>query len=248
MTDENSSGTTTVILPVVFPGLYANSVDYWISNINPIMLAQIGVASVLAFSIIGAGWGIYNTGVSLVGAVLWKPEIRSKNLLSILFCEAIAIYGLIISMVLRSLVGDLPSSFTSSDGSYSLTPCDASTLPTFLQGGFAIFAAGVAVGLSCLASGVTVGVLGSGVCLAHADNSSLFVKLFICEIFAEAIALIALIAGIVVATSTSMKIDVPDCLCPYMCRDGYCRWVGGMFESLYEKYADELKNCPKVRE
>lgn len=248
MTDESNRDTTTVVLPVVFPGLYSDSVDYWISNINPIMLAQIGVASVLSFSIIGAGWGIYNTGVSLVGAVLWKPEIRSKNLLSILFCEAIAIYGLIISMVLRSLVGDLPSSYTDPEGGYSLTPCDASTLPTFLQGGFAIFAAGVAVGLSCLASGVTVGVLGSGVCLAHADNSSLFVKLFICEIFAEAIALIALIAGIVVATSTSMSIDVADCLCPYMCRNGYCKWVGGMFQSLYEQYSTELGNCPESLE
>jgi V-type H+-transporting ATPase 21kDa proteolipid subunit len=70
----------------------------WLSilaSISPYAWASTGVAMALGLSIIGAGWGIMLTGSSLLGAAVKSPRIRSKNLVSVIFCEATAIYGTI---------------------------------------------------------------------------------------------------------------------------------------------------------
>ena len=52
-----------------------------LTHMSPYGFANFGVAFGLGLSIVGAAWGIWLTGSSLVGAAVKAPRIRSKNLI-----------------------------------------------------------------------------------------------------------------------------------------------------------------------
>ena len=143
------------------------------------------------------------TGSSLVGAAVRVPRVKNKNLLryhqrerererwrnyknyyspflcSILFCEAAAIYGIILALTLTS----------------RLNRPEIITYSTRFTG-YTYFWSGLTVGFSNLICGVVVGLVGSGLVLADAENSTVFVRVLVVEIFASAIVLIGLIIGL----------------------------------------------------
>lgn len=68
------------------------------------------------------------------------PRITSKNLISIIFCEAVAIYGVIVAIILQTKLEHV----TAAQGLYTKANMAA---------GYAIFAAGLTCGLANLVCG-----------------------------------------------------------------------------------------------
>ena len=52
-----------------------------LSHIDPFAFAAMGTVLALTLCVIGAAWGIFITGSSIVGASVKAPRIRSKNLI-----------------------------------------------------------------------------------------------------------------------------------------------------------------------
>merc|ERR1712159_835722 len=188
-----ATGTATYPSVVAPSGGLTNPVlgDEWSSlfmSLDPTFLAFIGTSVALGFSVLGAAWGIFLTGSSLLGAAIKVPRIRSKNLISVIFCEALAIYGVIIAIISATKLdpkSTYQSWMESASGKTTPTYFGAGNVwdPQIMYCGYAVLASGITVGLANLFCGICVGVVGSSCAIADAQDYRMFVKMLIIEIF-----------------------------------------------------------------
>ncbi len=194
----------TAIFLLICVGLYYNltglgsrfDIGWVLATVSPYMWAGLGVGLAVSLSILGAAWGIFLVGSSILGAGVMAPRIKTRNLISIIFCEAVAIYGIVMAILMFQRVSFATLEELTVNGQYTAKA---------LTAGYALFSAGLGVGVTNVACGISVGIVGSGAALADAQNASLFVKVLIIEIFASVIGLFGVIVGIIIATKAEFQ-------------------------------------------
>merc|ERR1712014_165333 len=110
-----------------------------------------------------------------------RPDMVMRSIIPVVMAGVLGIYGLITAVIING-------KFTSPGGYTAFE-------------GYAHFGAGLTVGLSSLAAGMAIGIVGDAGVRANAQQPRLFVGMILILIFAEALGLYGLIVGLVVASS-----------------------------------------------
>ncbi|KAJ3564426.1 hypothetical protein NP233_g8302 [Leucocoprinus birnbaumii] len=171
---------TLLLLYLLFTGRF--NIGEFLQESSPYAWGATGIGLCIGLSVLGAGWGIFITGSSILGGGVRSPRITTKNLISIIFCEVVAIYGVIIGIVYSGNVQAVPDELLYTRSNFFT--------------GFALFWGGLTVGVCNLLCGICVGVTGSTAALADAADPDLFVKILVVEVFGSILGLFGLIVGL----------------------------------------------------
>ncbi|XP_064110174.1 V-type proton ATPase 16 kDa proteolipid subunit c [Macrobrachium nipponense] len=139
-----------------------------------------GATSAMVFSALGAAYGTAKSGVGIAAMSVMRPELIMKCIIPVVMAGIIAIYGLVVAVL---IAGKLEESYS-------------------LYHGFVHFGAGLAVGLSGLAAGFAIGIVGDAGVRGTAQQPRLFVGMILILIFAEVLGLYGLIVAIYLYTKT----------------------------------------------
>jgi len=139
-----------------------------------------GAASAMIFSALGAAYGTAKSGTGIAAMAVMRPELIMKSIIPVVMAGIIAIYGLVVAALIANDI-KAPPAYT-------------------LFKSFVHLGAGLSVGLSGLAAGFAIGIVGDAGVRGTAQQPRLFVGMILILIFAEVLGLYGLIVALILST------------------------------------------------
>jgi len=136
-----------------------------------------GATSAMVFSAMGAAYGTAKSGTGIAAMAVMRPEAIMKSIIPVVMAGIIAIYGVVVAVLIAGQLEPAGEKYT-------------------LYKGFVHLGAGLSVGLSGLAAGYAIGVVGDAGVRGTAQQPRLFVGMILILIFAEVLGLYGLIVAI----------------------------------------------------
>lgn len=108
--------------------------------------AYMGITAAIVFANLGSAYGTAKTGVGICSMAVLRPELIFKSIIPVVMAGILGIYGLIVGVLLSMKIG---------------------TELTFIEG-YRLLGAGLCCGLSSLAAGLAIGIVGDAGVRANA--------------------------------------------------------------------------------
>ncbi|KAK5109883.1 v-type proton ATPase 16 kDa proteolipid subunit 2 [Meristemomyces frigidus] len=134
-------------------------------------LGMAGVAFAMIFGCIGAAYGTAKSGIGIAGVGTFRGDLIMKSLIPVVMSGIIAVYSLVVSVLIAGNMKPPPQKhYTLFEGCMHL-------------------ACGLSVGLTGLAAGYAIGVVGDAGVRAYMQQSRIFVGMVLILIFGEVLGL-----------------------------------------------------------
>jgi len=180
--------------------IYDTTVEGTSCPIYSSFFGVMGATAAMVFSALGAAYGTAKSGTGIAAMSVMRPELIMKSIIPVVMAGIIAIYGLVVSVLIAQGLNA---------GSYSLFK------------GFIDLGAGLSVGISGLAAGFAIGIVGDSGVRGTAQQPKLFVGMILILIFAEVLGLYGLIVALILNTQGGSTND-----CHAKCYNTYCAAQG----------------------
>ncbi|EDV24371.1 V-type proton ATPase 16 kDa proteolipid subunit [Trichoplax sp. H2] len=140
-----------------------------------------GATAAMVFSALGAAYGTAKSGTGIAAMSVMRPELIMKSIIPVVMAGIIAIYGLVVAVLIANRI----------------KPTEYTLFMSFVDLG-----AGLSVGLSGLAAGFAIGIVGDAGVRGTAQQPRLFVGMILILIFAEVLGLYGLIVALIMSTKS----------------------------------------------
>ena len=149
----------------------------------------LGATVALVFANMGSAYGAAKAGVGVAHLAITAPEKIMRGIVPVVMAGILGIYGLIVAVIINGNIKTEPPGYSS----YS---------------GFLHLGAGLAVGLSSMAAGLAIGIVGDTSVRAYGKQDKIFVAMILMLIFAEALGLYGLIIALLMNNQATKNGDL----------------------------------------
>jgi V-type H+-transporting ATPase proteolipid subunit len=145
-----------------------------------------GCASAIIFANLGSAYGTAKSCIGLAHLSILHAERIMRGIVPVVMAGILGIYGLIVAVIINNSIKTDPFTYSA-------------------FAGYLHFGAGLAAGLSSLAAGLAIGIVGDSSVRAYGKQEKIFVAMILMLIFAEALGLFGLIIALLM-NNTAGKI------------------------------------------